>query len=443
MSALNKRTPPIFTHEGGVAKQIHVEQQLRRTVMSCLLWESNHYENGQDVAKRIAELVPQVDPLVCSKIAAEAREKMGLRHAPLYVLREMARLPNHKRYVGRTLARVCSRPDMLTEFLAIYWKDGRQKLSAKVKQGLAFAFQRFNEYDLAKYNRDGAVKLRDVLFLCHAKPKDDEQGEIWKRLIDNKLATPNTWEVGLSAAKNTEEKKAVWVQLLNDHKLGALAFVRNLRNMTEVGVDQAMIVNYGQNHVNVEKVYPWQFVAAAVTNPQQEPLLEAMMLKSLATMRAKKPLRGKTVLLIDNSGSMYSAMSGKSTMQMIDAACGIAMLIRELMEDGLIVAFADHASPLPPRRGFALRDAIKATPSGGTRLGDTLNAVHSKLQGAYDRIIVITDEQTMGCTPDPQGRGYMINVNTNKNGVGYGSWTHIDGFSSSVIEYIQQYENQF
>jgi 60 kDa SS-A/Ro ribonucleoprotein len=443
MSALNKRTAPIMTHEGAVAKHINAELQLRRTIMACLLWENNFYEDGKDVAQRIAELAEKVDPLVCSKIAAEAREKMGLRHAPLWLLRAMARLPNHKRYVGRTLARVCSRPDMLTEFLAMYWKDGRQTLSAKVKQGLAHAFTRFNEYELAKYNRDGAIKLRDVLFLVHAKPLNPEQGELWKRLVDNTLAVPQTWEVGLSAAKNAEEKKAVWDQLLNDHKLGALAFVRNLRNMTEVGVDQAMIVNYGQNHVNVEKIYPWQFVAAAVTNPQQEPLLEAMMLKSLAKMREVKPLKGKTVLLVDNSGSMDSVMSGKGTMKFNDAACGIAMLIRELMEDGLIATFANSVTQLPPRRGFALRDAIKQSPSGGTELGKAINHIHAKLQGKYDRIIVITDEQTADRVPDPQGRGYMINVNTNKNGVGYGAWTHIDGFSSSVIEYIQQYENQF
>ena len=90
-----------------------------------------------------------------------------------------------------------------------------------------------------------------------------------------------------------------------------------------------------------------------------------------------------------------------------------------------------------------MRDAIKQSPSGGTELGKAINHIHAKLQGKYDRIIVITDEQTADRVPDPQGRGYMINVNTNKNGVGYGAWTHIDGFSSSVIEYIQQYENQF
>jgi len=31
------------------------------------------------------------------------------------------------------------------------------------------------------------VKLRDVLFLCHAKPKNAEQAALWKKLVENTL----------------------------------------------------------------------------------------------------------------------------------------------------------------------------------------------------------------------------------------------------------------
>ena len=34
----------------------------------------------------------------------------------------------------------------------------------------------------------------------------------------------------------------------------------------------------------------------------------------------------------------------------------------------------------------------------------------------------------------------MINVASFKNGVGYGKWTHIDGWSESVIEYVREFE---
>ncbi len=83
----------------------------------------------------------------------------------------------------------------------------------------------------------GVVRLRDVLFLSHAKPNDAEQAELWKRLIDGQLATPDTWEVALSAAGgDAAGKRETWERLLAERKLGALALLRNLRNMYEARV---------------------------------------------------------------------------------------------------------------------------------------------------------------------------------------------------------------
>lgn len=60
----------------------------------------------------------------------------------------------------------------------------------------------------------------------------------------------------------------------------------------------------------------------------------------------------------------------------------------------------------------------------------------------YDRLIVITDEQsaTPSGAPLNDAKGYFINVASYKNGIGYGPWNHIDGWSESIIDYIQEYE---
>ena len=75
-------------------------------------------------------------------------------------------------------------------------------------------------------------------------------------------------------------------------------------------------------------------------------------------------------------------------------------------------------------------------PHQGTYLAGALNA----LKEPYDRIIIITDEQTHDGIASPKGEGYVINVASNKNGVGYGQWLHIDGWSEAVIDYIKQFE---
>ena len=125
------------THEGAPAAMLAPEQSLRRSVLSCMLWENEFYEDGVLIAGRIHELVPRVAAEKVAALAVEAREHMKLRHAPLLLVREMARHATHRQLVSETLARVIQRADELAEFVAIYWAGGRQPLSAQVKKGLA------------------------------------------------------------------------------------------------------------------------------------------------------------------------------------------------------------------------------------------------------------------------------------------------------------------
>src|SRR5580692_3689677 len=420
------------THEGAPARTISTELQLRRSVLACLLWESQFYEDGVEIAGRIAELVPKVAAEKVAALAVEGREKMKLRHAPLLLVREMARHASHRGFVAETLARVIQRADEMAEFVAIYWKDGRVPLSAQVKKGLAAAFPKFDEYALAKYDRGGPIKLRDVLFLAHAKPRDEAQAEVWKRLIAGELGSPDTWEVALSSGA---DKREVWERLLREQKLGALALLRNLRNMREAGVDESLVLA-ALSSMSTARVLPFRFLAAARYAPQWEEALEQAMLTCVA---GQEKLRGKTIVLVDVSGSMTAPLSQRSEMQRTDAAYGLAVLLREIAEKVAVFSFSDSLVEVPARRGFALRDAIDVSQRhNSTQLGqavDELNRKHS-----CDRLIVITDEQAHDKVPAPKGKGYVINVASYKNGVGYGKWTHIDGWSESVVEYIRTLE---
>lgn len=418
------------THEGAPAKHLTDEQALRRSVLACLLWEGQFYEDGVEIAGRIRELVPKVEAAKVAALAVEARGAMKLRHAPLYLVREMARHATHRALVAETLARVIQRSDELAEFVAIYWADGRAPLSGQVKKGLAAAFPKFDEYALAKYDRAGVVRLRDVLFLCHAKPRDAEQAALWKRLIDGELATPDTWEVALSAGG---DKRGHWERLLAERKLGALALLRNLRNMKDAGVSDERVVG-ALAAMKTERVLPFRFLAAARYAPQWEEALEQAMFRSV---QSREKLTGRTVLLVDVSGSMVAPLSRRSEMMRTDATYGLAVLLREIADEVSLYTFSDTLQRVPARRGFALRDALDQSQAhNGTQLGAALE----KIDERYDRIIVITDEQTHDRVPAPKGRGYVVNVASYRNGVGYGPWTHIDGWSESVVEYIRELE---
>ncbi len=433
MAKLNKILKA-FTFEGGKARKFTPEQMLRRALMNCMLWENQFYEDGVTIADRIKALVPLVAPERVAALAIAAREQMKLRHAPLLIVREMARHEKHRVLVADTLARIVQRPDELTEFLAIYWADSlgpmqqrkKQPVSAQVKKGLARALTKFDAYQLAKYDRDGPVRIRDVLFLTHAKPRDGDQAGLWKQLVDGTLTAPDTWEVSLSGGK---DKRETFERLIAENKLGGLALLRNLRLMQTAGVARATIAG-AIDAMRVDRILPYRFVAAARYAPDLEPELEGAMLKSI---KEHVRLKGRTRLLIDVSGSMDYPLSPKSEMTRLEAACGLAILAREICDEVEVFTFSEKVVKLPPRRGFALRDAIAASqPHGGTWLGRAVTEIDAK----GTRLIVFTDEQAHDAVPSPKGNGVMINVASYQHGVGHGDWKRVDGFSEAVIAWI-------
>jgi 60 kDa SS-A/Ro ribonucleoprotein len=445
---LNKKElrPKKLTHEGATAFQHATPvEQLRRTIMSCLLWEDSFYESGQSIAQRITELVAQVPAEQVAALAIEARERMNLRHVPLLLACELAKLKTHRYVVADLVERIIQRADELTEILAIYQRERTgtkrlNKLSHQLQKGLQRAFRKFTEYQLSKHNRDGAIKLRDVLFLIHAKPSSEAQANLWKRLIDGKLATPDTWEVELSAGKG-QSKQQSWERLLKEQKLGGLALIRNLRNMREAGVSDKLIRS-ALLEMKTDRILPFRFVAAARFAPQFEPELEKAMMRCL---QGVERLPGKTCIVVDNSGSMYGTkISAKSDMDRSDAACALAILVREVCEEVQIISYSTTPALVPPRRGFALRDAIQsATIHNSTHTDDALALAQHE---TYDRIIVITDEQSHQAIRNPSynglaKKGYFINVASYQNGIGYGPWTHLDGFSERILDYIQHFES--
>jgi 60 kDa SS-A/Ro ribonucleoprotein len=279
-----------------------------------------------------------------------------------------------------------------------------------------------------------------VLFLAHARPVDEAQAALWKRLVANELATPDTWEVALSAAGRGEgaAKREVWERLLIERKLGALALLRNLRNFQQAGVSEHLVLT-SLATLKTERVLPFRFLAAARNAPQWEEALEQAMFRALEGRRPR--LAGHTILLVDVSGSMEVALSRKSEMRRSDAAHGLAILLREVAEKATIYTFSDHTQLVPARRGMALRDALdRGQGHRGTYLGRAVETAEAQSRNGYDRMVVITDEQAHDLVGSPSGKGYVINVASNRNGVGYGEWTHIDGWSEGVVDYIAELE---
>lgn len=294
------------------------------------------------------------------------------------------------------------------------------------------------------------VTMKDVISLCHPKPREDWQATAFKKILDGTLEAPDTWEVNLSAGK---DKRETFERLIAEQKLGALALLRNLRNMQQAGVPDA-VIRSALKECKADFVLPFRFISAAKYAPKFEPELEALMLRCLAQ---QPKLAGKTVLVVDISGSMSGVLSGKSEITRMESAMALAMLARELCDEVAIYATAGsdarriHATELvPPRRGFGLKDAILGLYSklggGGIFLKQVMDYTLAQEKHA-DRVIVFTDEQDCDLVNKPTSaktwadKHYLVNIASYRNGIGYGAWTHIDGFSEAVLSYIQAAES--
>ena len=461
MSKINPRIKPAtkFADErlaGGMgnlaAKQDNI-QLLKRAVMANLLWENIAYMDGEKVAEEIARLIPLCPAEEVFNIALSARVDQKLRHTPLFVAREMCRYDEHRLFVVDLLPLIITRADMLTDFLAIYWKDGKCPICNQAKKGLAKAFHNFNEYKFAKYDRESAIKLRDVMFLVHPKPRNEYETELFKKIADRTLSTPDTWEVALSSGA---DKKSTWERLIDEKKIGGLAMLRNIRNMMQANVDHDSIVKGIQN-LQSSMLLPLDYLKAARINKEFDRHIEDAMIKSYENL---PKLPGKTLFIVDVSGSMGANMSAKSDYTRLDAACAMAMLAANQCEKFKLVATAGndgrrvgaHLHIQYPKKGFDIIGQIRNTEReigyGGIFTRQCLEWCREQFKDEeFDRIIIFSDSQDCDWPdkriPKPFGKhNYICDVSANTKGINYkGVWdAEISGFSDKFITFIAAYE---
>jgi len=441
MSRLNTAKHALSTHEGGEGFLLSPLEQLQRTVMSCMLWENNFYEDGQSVADRIVEYASKVTLAELASTAIIARNTMHLRHVPLLLLSVLADKHRGSGDVAKAFPHIIQRADELAEFLAVFSNYKKKPIgdciTHGIRKGLAMAIHNFNAYNLAKYNRDGSFKLRDVIRLAHPKPLDQQENKLFNEILTDTLKSPDTWEVALSAGA---DKKETFERLLREGQLGYLALLRNLRGMANAGVDVVLINKAILARKDAERVLPFRYVAAWRAAPQFAYALNQAMLDALQDMPVWE---GLTAILVDVSGSMDKALSAKSDLTRMDAAAALAILVPGKSVIYTFSASCVRVGAIHTRndRGLAgIEPIIRSQGHAGTYLSQALDTL--RRQGPFHRLVLITDEQaTWGDYPTIARHSYCINVDVYQNGIGYGEgWVHINGWSEHVLRFITEHE---
>lgn len=425
----NHQTTQTVNHEGAQAFMLTPEAELYSAVVTTMLNDA-HYQKADQRMARIQELVGKVDPVFVAKLAVYVREQMYLRSAPMMLLGELAKVHNGDGLVGQAVGRAVQRPDEITELLAYYQLTNQRtgikklgRLSKQLQKGLATAFNKFDEYQFAKYNKATAVTLRDALFLVHPKAKNEDQQTVFNKLINDSLETPYTWETELSLLGQTtfaseaakkEAVRAKWEELIESKRLGYMATLRNLRNMLEAGVSGKHIEKVCQLLADVKAVrqakqLPFRFLAAYrelknLPNGHVAMLIEALedaLYASVANLRGFT-YQTSVVIACDVSGSMQQPVSPKSKVLLYDIGLLLGMLLQAKCRNVLSGMFGDtwKTVTLPSRSilanvdEFYRREGEVGYATNGYQVLDDL----IKQRYKADRIMLFTDTQLWDST---------------------------------------------
>lgn len=345
----------VKNYEGANAYMLTPEMELYAAVVTAGL-SDNFYEASDTRLERIQALMQKNNPEYIAKLAVYARNEMYLRSVPMVLAVELAKNNSGNAIVSKVVNGVVKRADEITELLAYYQLANNRvgakklnKLSKQIQKGLSDSFNRFDEYQFAKYNRDAEIKLRDALFIVHPKAKDELQQAIFNKIASNNLSVPYTWETELSAlgqVKYENEKaklegvKLKWESLIDSGKLGYMALMRNLRNILEANVSTAHIekvCEYLSNEKAVlnSKQLPFRFLAAYREVQILKSGAVAMILTALedAVVISAKNINGfnastRVLIACDVSASMQKAISAKSKVMLYDIGLILGMLMK-------------------------------------------------------------------------------------------------------------------
>jgi hypothetical protein len=459
MSKFNRAAvaePTARTFGGGIGFQRDPKQDLFLLAATNMVGEDTFYESAGQRDNRFRDLVHTValdDVDWMGRFIPWLRREANMRSASVVAACEAvwARLQVGLHGGNRRLIDLaCQRADEPGEVLAYWTARYGRAIPKPVKRGLADAVARlYTEYSLAKYDGESrGFRFADVVDLVHpaGDPAKPWQGDLFRHALERRhdrgnpvpeslpmlraradlLALPpaerrdallaDDGPRRLADAGLTWEALAGWLQGPMDHRaweavipsMGLMALARNLRNFDQAAISKESVAAVSARFRDPEQVaksrmFPYRWLSAylAADAKRWGDALDAALAASFAGV---PELPGRTLVLVDTSGSMQGAVSARSRVRHVDigALIGVAIAGRGCEVD--LIGFADGTfRHRPPAGGRTLASIRRFTDrigevGHGTRMVDAL-ATHYNGQ---DRVVVVSDMQTFPYLYQPQ-----------------------------------------
>jgi hypothetical protein len=452
------------TYEGAPGYARDLRSELFLLAISNFSGEDTFYEGAGERDERyraLAREAAMADPAWTARLVAWLRDDAGMRSASVVAAAEYVRGrqaagaagadapeapqapagPTVKQVVRSALRRA----DEPGELIAYWWSRYGRSIPIAVKRGVAAAVHdQYTEFTLLKYDsRDASVRFgdvievvnpryhnrsygtwRDALYRYAIERRHDRGNEVPAELAmiranaalraaaaadPSALLDPGalaaagmTWEDALSLAGARLPKGDLWAALIPS--MGYQALLRNLRNLDEAGVPDEVAERVAARLADPEQVarsrmFPMRFLAAfqaAASLRWAYPLEQALQ----ASLGNVPRLDGRTLVLVDRSGSMFGRVSKMSQLTNADAAAvfGSALALRCAHAD--LVEFGTSSEAVKFRPGDSVLSVVRRFGSlGGT---NTAAAIRRHFRaGVHTRVVLVTDEQASWQSGDP------------------------------------------
>jgi hypothetical protein len=461
---------PARTATGGYGVVKEPRSDLFLLTLNNFVSEKQFHEDELTRDDRFVNLLHQAtkeDPEWMQRFIPYVRHTIGMRSAPVVMAVEygVAGGPNRRSVVASALERGDEPAEAVAYWLLKHASNPRQwrnhnaphDMPMWLKRGIAdAAVNIYNEYTVLKYDgEDRNVRMADVLSLTHPQGKTPWQNDLFKYVLNrrygvnefngetlpmirnnialrgwpvelrrewlvNEIRTDSVAEQLRKAGFNWEDLSG-WLQGPMDAKaweaiipsMGYFALVRNLRNFEQAGISaqaQALVEKRltDPEAARKSKLFPIRFLSAyeAVNSDRWRYPLSVALDNVLVNVPS---LPGRTLILVDCSGSMNHGMSGKTqlTWSRVAGLFGSALALRA--EDATLVRYgADSEEVAVPKGGSVLRLAEQFAANQGSTY--TFAAMNKHYAG-HDRIVVLTDGQAHDAgIPVPDARMYTFDL---------------------------------
>lgn len=447
----------VINGEGAIGFKRDARGELFLTAVSSMN-EDTFYETASDRQRRITDLVGQVyeDADWIEGLVGWLRESAGLRSIPSVIAVEAvhARLANGQHGRNREIIRAAiGRLDESADLLA-FWisRFGNRNIPSAVKRGIADSLNdKLNESSFLKWRgraSNGTVSLRDVLNITRSKPKNQKQSDLYKAVIESAygrtindenlpvirarrefLALSTDQQIQALSGSNADKvindarltheviagaigkiPASVWENLVPN--MGFTALRMNLRRISQSNVsiktiDKINAILRDEEVVSKSKTMPVQFLSAYKNAPLD--FSASLQRGANGVLQNVPELTGRTLILVDNSGSMGALMSSKSTMTLSDTANIFAVALGLKLKKADIVSFNGYTERVKLKSKDLLVAVTEMPRAGG--FTDTFNAIQTSYK-KHDRIILLTDEQHSSFYQDDLFENVPSNVPT-------------------------------